>query len=83
MIEQVYYPRFMHLGLTQPFSLGTRSAEVSPAAGMVIFKLGLTLAYELVRAQSHEQVYGTPVEVVLENYSDEVTLPNSRPRNSP
>jgi hypothetical protein len=56
---------------------------VSAATGMVTFKVGLALNARFVAAQPHEKICGMPVEDVFERLSDEVTLPNSRPRNSP
>ena len=64
--------------------LSVRLADNSDAAtGMVTFKVGLALNARLVAAQPHEKICGMPVEDLFERLSDEVTLPNSRPRNSP
>jgi uncharacterized OB-fold protein len=57
--------------------------ELLETPGMVRLEAAVTLVSGLASAQQHEKICGMPVEVVIEKHSDEVTLPNFRPRNSP
>ena len=59
------------------------TVEVPEAPGMVRFDTAFTLISGRAGAHPHKKITGMPVEVVIEKYSDEVTLPNFRPRNSP
>jgi|GEM_PF-4547559 uncharacterized OB-fold protein len=57
--------------------------EVPDATDVVRLKAADKLISGLRGATQSENICGMPVENVYEKLSDEVTLPNSRPRNSP
>jgi uncharacterized OB-fold protein len=59
------------------------AVDLPKAPGMVRFDTAFTLISGRANAHPHENAAGMRVEVVIEKYSDEVTLPNFRPRNSP
>lgn len=59
------------------------AAGVYGAASMVKLRAADTLIIGTAGSARPEQICGTPEKHLSEPNSDEVTLPNSRPRNSP
>ena len=88
MMQQAYPSGFYlglgYFGLAQRFAACCEVPARAPvAAGMVRFKEALTPVSGLAGMAPNEKMCGMPLEVVFEKHSDEVTLPNFRPRNSP
>jgi hypothetical protein len=84
MRQQVSHFVFAHLGLAPALTTDFGSAAALPdATRMVRFKVAPTSVPEGVDTPRHDKVFAMPPEVVIEKLSDEVTLPNFRPRNSP
>jgi len=84
MRQQVSNFTFAHLGLAPALTTAFGSAAAKPAAArMVRFKVAPKSVSRGVDTPRHDKICAMPLEVVIEKHSDEVTLPNFRPRNSP